>query len=92
MWRINEYALYASEICKEEIMSKLIIERDHSIDFMRSIASMAVVLMHVVATFWYSTPVRYLTLDGYYVQQSEYITLSCFVNKLLKVVPFLRDI
>lgn len=55
-------------------MSELLSERDRTIDFKRSIACMAVVLMHVVATFWYRTPVRYLSMDEYYAQQSEYIS------------------
>lgn len=52
----------------------LVIQRDLTIDTLRTISCLAVVLMHVVATFWYSTPVRYLSLDEYYNQQSSYLS------------------
>ena len=49
-------------------------QRDIQIDLIRVVACLSVVLLHVTATFWYSTPVRYLELSEYYVQQSNYLS------------------
>ena len=51
-------------------------QRDIRIDLIRVVACLSVVLLHVTATFWYSTPIRYLELSEYYVQQNEYIAGS----------------
>lgn len=34
-------------------------QRDIRIDLIRVVACLSVVLLHVTATFWYSTPIRY---------------------------------
>ena len=48
--------------------------RDQSIDFIRMLACLAVVLMHTVSIFWYKIPARMLTLQEYQKELYDYIT------------------
>ena len=52
-------------------------EHNINIDLMRCVACVAVVAIHVVAVFWYSTPISLLSFSEYWenfmLQQSDFI-------------------